>query len=729
MSVLFAFLANSCSQEELFMKQSTSADSLKFTAFFEENESRTYVEEGNLLRWIKGDQISLFVANTLNRQYQFDGETGDNSGTFSIVNSPFGTGNDLNCHYAVYPYSSDIKITEKGVITVTLPAEQSYVVNSFGPGANTMVAVTQNTEDTFLKFKNVGGYLKLQLYGDNVTIKSISLKGNLNEKIAGKATINSGASTISMTTNATETINLNCEKGVKIGSSVETATTFWLVVPPTTFESGFTVNITDINGNSFTKSTSNTIVIERNVIQPMAAFNVAVNSSSTTIPENQIWYTSQNNSIVTPHAPYAFGANIISNVYENGKGIITFDSNITSIGRQAFHNCTSLTSVTIPNSVISIGIQAFSFCTSLTDIAMPNNIKSIGHSAFENCSLLKKIIIPGSITAIEDFTFSNCKSLSNVTIPSSVTTIGVYAFWYCSSLTNIALPNSITTIGEYAFSQCTSLNNITIPNNVTTIEDCTFYNCTSLTEITIPHGVKTINEAFSMCTSLKNVTIPNSVTAINGTFLNCSSLTNITIPNSVATIGAFTFSGCTSLSNITIPNSVITIGQESFKECTSLSNLIIPNSVTTIGKDAFWGCTLLRNLTISNGVTTIGEGAFTACQSLANVTIPNSVTTIGPNIFLYCYLLESVSLSSSCKEMIVPFSECTSLAEIYVPTTTPPIIYDKDNQPEGLVSYNYYAFDSSIYTTCKIYVPKGSVNAYKEAYGWKNFTNIIEAEK
>ena len=274
---LFALLASSCSEDELVRNQSSK--SLKFTASFEENESRTYMGEGNLLRWTAGDQISLFVANTLNQQYQFEGKTGANSGYFKKIGNSFGTGNDLNCHYAVYPYASDIEITESGVITATLPAEQNYAENSFGLGANTMVAVTQNTDDTFLKFKNVGGYLKLQLYGDNVTVKTITLTGANNEKLAGKATITPSYGEdpiISMADEATATITLNCGDGVKIGSTAETATAFWIVVPPTTFEKGFTVSITDVNGNEIVKSTFNEISIERNVVKPMTEFKVEV---------------------------------------------------------------------------------------------------------------------------------------------------------------------------------------------------------------------------------------------------------------------------------------------------------------------------------------------------------------------------------------------------------------------------------------------------------------------
>ena len=139
-----AILFSGCSQEELQNSRPTLQDGKIFTASFEQSETRTYVEEGNLLRWNAGDQISLFDGNTLNRQYRFDGETGDDSGTFSIVSCPDGTGNGLNANYAVYPYASDARISENGVLSVILPSEQSYAENSFGIGANTMVGCNVN---------------------------------------------------------------------------------------------------------------------------------------------------------------------------------------------------------------------------------------------------------------------------------------------------------------------------------------------------------------------------------------------------------------------------------------------------------------------------------------------------------------------------------------------------------------------------------------------------------
>ena len=198
---------------------------------------------------------------------------------------------------------------------------------------------------------------------------------------------------------------------------------------------------------------------------------------------NKIFYTSTDGNIVTPYVSNAFGANIISNTYENGVGIITFDADVTSIGDSAFHQCQSLTSIRIPDSVTSIGEGAFWNCSSLTSVTIGNSVTSIGEGAFSSCDSLTSVTIPYSVTSIGRGAFEYCYSLTSVTIPDSVTSIREYAFRFCSSLISITIPNSVTSIGEGAFENCNSLTSITIPDSITSIGSFAFYDCSSLTSV------------------------------------------------------------------------------------------------------------------------------------------------------------------------------------------------------------------------------------------------------
>jgi hypothetical protein len=520
------------------------------------DDTRTYVENNKYLRWHEDDRLTAFYGNTLNRQYKFNGKTGANSGTFSLVPSgELGTGNAFDRIYAVYPYNETVTITEEGEISLTLPAVQSYAENSFGKGANTMIAVTENLEDTFLAFKNACGYLKLKLYGDNVTIANIEIKGNNGEKIAGAATATitfGGAPQLTMADEATTSVTIDCGEGITLGTTAETATEFWVVLPETTFTKGLTIKATSTNGGVFEKSTANEVVITRNEIMPMVAVAVEFAAGPA---NNEIWYTNGSTTkSTTPYATDVFGANITSNTYDAEKEcwIIKFDGNVTSIGFRAFWSCTSLTSITIPNSVTSSGYEAFCNCTSLTSITIPNSITEIGERTFCNCDSITTITIPDSVTEIGECTFYECTSLTNVTIPDSVTSIGVLAFGGCYSLISVAIPDSVISIGSSAFNGCKSLTSVAIPDSVTSIGSLAFGNCSNLTSVTISNSLTEIGDLlFKNCVLLKDITIPNSITSIGKeAFFHCRRLTSVIIPDSVTFIGESAFEECTSLKEV-----------------------------------------------------------------------------------------------------------------------------------------------------------------------------------
>ncbi len=294
---------------------------------------------------------------------------------------------------------------------------------------------------------------------------------------------------------------------------------------------------------------------------------------------------------------------------------------VTSIGNNAFHNCSGLTGVTIPYGVTSIGSNAFINCTGLTSVTIPYGVTSIGGYAFDNCSGLTSVTIPNSVTSIGNYAFADCYALTSVTIPNRVTSIESGVFADCSGLTSVTIPNSVTSIGKGAFSGCSGLTGVTIPNSVTSIGNSAFADCIGLTSVTIPNSVTNIgNSAFFDCSGLTGITIPNSVTSIGDkVFEGCRGLTGVTIPYGVTSIGSNAFSGCSGLTGVTIPNSVTTIGESAFAWCRGLTSVTIPNSVTNIGNSAFFYCYGLTSITIPNSVTTIGESAFAACTSLKTV--------------------------------------------------------------------------------------------------------------
>ena len=405
-------------------------------------------------------------------------------------------------------------------------------------------------------------------------------------------------------TGSEKSITLNCPEPVTISESESSPTDFWIVLPPVTFENGFTVTVKNSNDEMQTYEVTGSCIFARNKYYDLKREVVLGQTTdpSAEVPSNQIWYTSIDGEIVTPNRTNVFGANIISNVYENDKGVIIFDGDIISIGEFAFNDCSRLTSVTIPDRITSIGNYAFNNCSSLTNINIPDSVTWIGDYAFRDCESLTSfygkfasadnrcLIIDGALHSVAH------SGLTTYTIPDSVTEIGGYAFAYCSSLTSITIPDSVTSIGYATFIGCSSLTSINIGNGVTSIGDSAFNDCSRLTSINIPDSVTWIGDyAFSSCSSLTSITILDGVPSIGyATFVGCSSLTSITIPDSVTEIGWYAFANCCSLTSITIPNSVTEIGWGAFQNCSSLTSVYCkPATPPTGGNYMFpYGCTI-----------------------------------------------------------------------------------------------------------------------------------------
>ena len=725
-----------------------------------DDESRTYISEMGTLNWHEGDMLSVFYGNTLNVQYKFNGKTGDNSGTFSVVPSnELGTGNRIENIYAVYPHDAKTKMLDNNTIVVNMPSVQNYGENSFGKGANVMVAVTDGMNDNFLRFRNACGMIRLSLYGHS-TVASVVLIGNNGEKIAGAATIKAvyGAMpTLSMNNEATDRIVLNCGEGVKLGETADTATEFWFVVPPTVFENGFTAVITDISGYSCMKSTTKRFDIRRNAITNMAAFEVEELAPAS----NEIWYTSANGEMVVPYSADVFGANIVSHTCVEGHGVITFDGDVTSVGDWAFADCSGLSHIALPETVTSIGDNAFLRCYNLTSMRIQEGVTSIGESAFYHCGALASVTIPSSVMEIGPYAFFGCKGtlvinsrvierdnlypfkggkFTNVVLGERVCAIGANTFNGCSELECITFRGTISSVGNKAFYDCPKLSRFE-GESVSSDHRCIVLNGNRLvafapagiTSYKIPDTITTIGAyAFCSCTELESITMPASITMCEeAAFTSCSNLESVYISDLSAWC-KIKFSTITSanplnnqavlylngvkVTNLVIPSDIEVLNFAAFAGCLSLESVTIPESVTRIGNDAFYRCTNIRKVSMSDGVTSIGSYAFYNCSALKDLTLSAKISTIGSSAFYSCSNLEGVSLPSGVTSIgESAFYGCKALASVECWAVTPPRGAD-----------NMFGNNAS---NRKIYVPSYSVDAYKEAEYWSNYASYIYANE
>lgn len=198
-------------------------------------------------------------------------------------------------------------------------------------------------------------------------------------------------------------------------------------------------------------------------------------------------------------------------------------------------------------------------------------------------------------------------------------------------------------------------------------------------------------------------------TTQQGGYSTFSAMTSAVIGDCVTKIGTSAFKDCASLTSVTIPSSVTTIMGGAFQFCNSITSvgvvgsgasIEIPNGVTGIGAyssdydgSVFSNCTGLTDVVLGDQIEGIGDGAFGHCTSLTNVTIGSGLTSLGAS----------------------SFSTCPNLVSVVIKATTPPT-------PSSVSNWN--PFNGS---SCPIYVPSQSINAYKTASGWSQYASRIQA--
>lgn len=270
---------------------------------------------------------------------------------------------------------------------------------------------------------------------------------------------------------------------------------------------------------------------------------------------------------------------------------------IRVIEDEAFADCNNLTSVTFyPNDnkpVWEIKGNAFRNCVSLKSITIPADVHKIENTVFHICTNLESIVVEeGNSTydsrdncnaVIETATNTLKIGFSSTKIPNTVTTIGGGAF-EGTTLKSIVIPEGVTLIGNGAFKDCKSLETVSLPNSLERIYPSAFRN-SKISSISIPAGVKDISEdVFYDCNNLSTITVSNGNTKYDSRD-NCNALietatntilrgsSSTVIPNSVTAIGANAFR-YSKIAKIVIPASVKNIGQWAFQDCKSLTTVV-----------------------------------------------------------------------------------------------------------------------------------------------------------
>ena len=383
-----------------------------------------------------------------------------------------------------------------------------------------------------------------------------------------------------------------------------------IVIPETVTQNGVTYPVTSIAAEAFlgcTEMTSVTIPANMKFVGDGAFYGCnKLKTKGVHISDLSAWCKIEYEAI-----HYTTGAQPLycgHSLYLNGTLLtdLVIPDDVTSIGRLAFHSCTSITSITAHSNLTNVTLGAFGACSKVTSIYI------------SDLKLWCQAPIP--VNQAHSL-YLNGEKITNLEIPSGVKSLAPCAFYYCTDLTSVTFPSSLTSIGREAFSGCSGLTSVTIPDKITTIEPYTFAYCKGLTSVTIPNSVTSIGgNAFNGCRGLASITIPNSVTSIgNSAFAYCSGLTSITVPQSVKELDSYAFGSCSGLTSVNIPNSLDSLKEGTFYSCYGLTSVTIPDGVKVIDKRAFYECKNLTTVSMGKDIAAINDYAFYNCPELADV--------------------------------------------------------------------------------------------------------------
>lgn len=490
--------------------------------------------------------------------------------------------------------------------------------------------------------------------------------------------------------------------------------------------------VTKINSYAFAGAKLNTVTVPSGVteIGDEVFFYCWGDFQTVNLPDGlkSIGYgafsTNSLQTIVIPESVTSLGNNLCINSKELRE--VRINANITTLGEYSFHNCAGLQTVTLPPTLRVIQDWAFNGC-SLQSIDIPEGVQEIGEVAFSGGDFAS-LTIPNSVITMGEGCFGGCDKLVSLTIGSGLTEIPARCFSR-AAIPSVTLPDNITSLGEEAFAECASLAEVNIGKGLKQISDRCFQN-SGLKSISIPSNVTSIGvEAFAGCASLETVDLSTRLREIPEKCFQNSGLVTITLPENITTVGEAAFSKCFSMRSVTV------LGPKNFEayafftnnysesdrqglnvyiddltdwcERTTFANEYASPFYTWYGNEhqsLYLDGELVENLVIPDGVVKINDYTFNDCGSIKSVVVPDGVVSIGTYAFS-CPELTKATIGKNVNTIGMGAFTSEKLAEFISWNPVPPT-------GSGI---GYHSDDFTVY------VPAGSVDAYKSAEDWRYY--------
>ena len=301
--------------------------------------------------------------------------------------------------------------------------------------------------------------------------------------------------------------------------------------------------------------------------------------------------------------------------------------------------------------------------------------------------------------------------------------------WYTSGhyldIRRIILPDDITEFGAFAFTRMT-LSQINLPSSLRKMGHFCFDGNRWLEgdPLVIPEGVTEIpTRCFARCNSIKRIILPSTLKTINMLAFYYVRVEEMNFPEGLDSIGLSAIYA-THLREIVLPNTVKRVGDSSFSNNLKLKRIVLPEGLTEIPDSFLSLCDMLEEANIPTTVTKIGRSAFQWCSELKVNQLPPKLRWIGYDAFDSC-LLDSIVFPSTVEYIEGgAFRDLHHLQKIYSLSPNPPHCTEHPLANPGKGPFHGFTPND-----IPVYVPIGSGEKYRKAFGWNYFTNIIETDK